>query len=64
MTKVSGEAGPIQTFKRDYVYLADLWDAETVLELIPGWFEDYNEMAPHKGLRMMSPKEFRRARSA
>lgn len=54
----------VKTFKRDYVYLADLWDAETVLELIPGWFEDYNEMAPHKGLRMMSPKEFRRARSA
>jgi transposase InsO family protein len=36
----------VKTFKRDYVYLADLWDAETVLELIPGWFEDYNEMAP------------------
>ena len=54
----------VKTFKRDYVYLADVWDAETVLELIPGWFEDYNEIHPHKGLKMMSPKEFRRARSA
>ena len=54
----------VKTFKRDYVYLNDLWDAQTVLELIPGWFEDYNENHPHKGLKMMSPKEFRRAKSA
>jgi hypothetical protein len=28
---------------------------------LPGWFEDYNEFAPHKGLRMKSPSEFRSA---
>ena len=54
----------VKTFKRDYVYLADLWDAATVLELLPKWFEDYNEHHPHKGLNMMSPKQFRRERSA
>jgi transposase InsO family protein len=50
----------VKTFKRDYVYLADLWDAETVLRLLPTWFADYNDNHPHKGLKMMSPKEFRR----
>jgi transposase InsO family protein len=50
----------VKTFKRDYVYLNDLWDAEHVLKQLPGWFEDYNENAPHKGLKMKSPKEFRR----
>lgn len=50
----------VKTFKRDYVYLADLWDAETVLGFLPTWFADYNHHHPHKGLKMMSPKEFRR----
>jgi putative transposase len=50
----------VKTFKRDYVYLADLWDAETVLGLLPTWFADYNHNHPHKGLKMMSPTEFRR----
>jgi transposase InsO family protein len=54
----------VKTFKRDYVYLADVWDADTVLDLIPAWFEDYNEIHPHKGLKMMSPNEFRRGISA
>lgn len=38
----------VKTFKRDYVYLADVWDAETVLALLPPWFDDYNENHPHK----------------
>ena len=25
---------------------------------LAAWFEDYNEMHPHKGLRMLSPREF------
>jgi transposase InsO family protein len=54
----------VKTFKRDYAYLADLPDARTVLAQVGGWFEDYNEHHPHKGLKMLSPKEFRRARSA
>ena len=53
----------VKTFKRDYVYLADLPDAETVLGQLGAWFEDYNEYHPHKGLNMLSPKEFRRANS-
>ena len=36
-------------------------DARTALDLIAGWFEDYNENHPHSGLRMRSPREFRRA---
>lgn len=54
----------VKTFKRDYVYLADLWTAKTVLGALPKWFEDYNENHPHKGLRMMSPKQFRNEVSA
>lgn len=50
----------VKTFKRDYVYLAELPDATTVLEQLPRWFADYNENHPHKGLKMLSPRQFRR----
>ena len=50
----------VATSKRDYVYTADCKDADTVLSLIPGWYEDYNENAPHSGLGMKSPLEYRR----
>jgi putative transposase len=50
----------VKTFKRDYVYLSELPDADTVLKQLPAWFEDYNEWAPHKGLTMKSPRQFRR----
>ena len=49
----------VKTFKRDYVYLAELPDAATVLEMLPVWFADYNEHHPHKGLKMLSPRQFR-----
>jgi transposase InsO family protein len=49
----------IKTFKRDYVYMHDLPDAKTVMESLPLWFEDYNNNHPHKGLKMMSPREYR-----
>ena len=48
----------VKTFKRDYVYAHDRPDARTVLAQLAAWFEDYNEEAPHKGLRMRSPREF------
>lgn len=48
----------VKTFKRDYVYVHDRPDAKTVLSQLAAWFEDYNEMHPHKGLRMLSPREF------
>lgn len=50
----------VKTFKRDYVQVAeDLSTAERILEQLPGWFDDYNEHAPHKGLRMQSPRQYR-----
>ena len=50
----------VKTLKRDYARLAILPDAETVIRLLPGWFEDYNTVHPHSGLRMLSPREFLR----
>jgi transposase InsO family protein len=50
----------IKTFKRDYVELNDIPDAQTVMKKLPLWFEDYNEYHPHKGLKMRSPREHRR----
>ena len=48
----------IKTFKRDYVHMHELPNAITVMEQLPLWFEDYNENHPHKGLKMMSPREY------
>jgi len=45
----------VKTFKRDYVDLADLPDTETALKLVPAWYH------PHKGLKMLSPRQFRRS---
>ena len=28
--------------------------------LLPAWFEDYNEVHPHSGLKFLSPREFLR----
>jgi putative transposase len=49
----------VKTFKRDYVYLAQLPDAQTVLRSLSDWFRDYNEHHPHRGLGMRSPRQFR-----
>jgi putative transposase len=51
----------VRTMKRDYVRVSSLPDADAALKLIAGWFEDYNESHLHSGLRMRSPREFRRA---
>ncbi|SLN32901.1 IS2 transposase TnpB [Roseivivax jejudonensis] len=48
----------VKTLKRDYVQVTPLPDAATVLELIAGWFEDYNTSHPHSALKMRSPREF------
>lgn len=48
----------VKTFKRDYVVFGDLRDAEAVMKQLPQWFDDYNEKAPHKGLKMLSPREY------
>lgn len=54
----------VNTFKRDYVDVTPVPDAATVLALIVGWFEDYNENHPHSGLKMRSPREFITAQTA
>lgn len=51
----------VKTFKRDYVGNHHCPDAATVMRQLAEWFEDYNENAPHKGLRMRSPREFIRS---
>jgi len=48
----------LKTLRRDYARLAILPDAEAAMRLLPGWFEDYNDVAPHSGLKMLSPREF------
>lgn len=50
----------VKTFKRDYVWFGDLSSAARVREQLPSWFEDYNEIAPHKALKMKSPRAYRR----
>lgn len=50
----------VKTFKRDYVHLGDLSSADVVRAQLSSWFEDYNEKAPHKGLGMKAPREYRR----
>lgn len=53
----------VKTLKRDYTRISALPDAETVLRLIDGWIEDYNEIHPHSALKMASPRQFIRAKS-
>jgi putative transposase len=50
----------VNSLKRDYVYTSDCFDADTVLKMLPVWFKDYNEEAPHSGLGMMSPLEYKK----
>ncbi|MCC5974718.1 MAG: IS3 family transposase [Rubellimicrobium sp.] len=54
----------VKTLKRDYVQVTPLPDAHTVLGLIGGWIEDYNDNHPHSGLKMRSPREFIAAQTA
>jgi putative transposase len=49
----------VKTFKRDYVYLAELHSADLVLRAVGAWFDDYNTHHPHSGLGMRSPRQFR-----
>lgn len=51
----------VKSFKRDYIAFYDLQDASSLMANLHSWFEDYNNNAPHKGLKMMAPREFRRA---
>jgi putative transposase len=51
----------VRTFKRDYVRVSEVPDAQTVLRRLPGWFAHYNQIHPHKALGYRSPAEFIRA---
>jgi transposase InsO family protein len=50
----------VKTFKRDDASLDKLENKHEVMSKLSGWFDDYNENAPHKGLKMMSPRQFLR----
>lgn len=49
----------VNALKRDYVGGADLTDAETVMQQLPVWLDDYNRVAPHSALNNLSPREWR-----
>jgi transposase InsO family protein len=46
------------TFKHNYVWLGNLSSAEVVMRQLPKWFDDYNEIAPHKSLNLMSRRQY------
>jgi putative transposase len=50
----------VHTLKRDYVDGADCASAAAVLNQLPDWIEDYNELAPHSALSYCSPRQYRR----
>ena len=49
----------VKTFKRDYVQINPVPDATTVMQMLPIWFADYNDVHPHGPLSYRSPNEFR-----
>jgi len=52
----------VKTIKRNYVYVSDCYSAEVTMGLLEGWIKDYNTVAPHSGLGMRSPSEYRKWR--
>ena len=52
----------VHTIKRDYVYVNDCESSERILSFLPNWIFDYNNVAPHSALKMMSPVEFKKAK--
>jgi transposase InsO family protein len=54
----------VKTLKRNYARVNPRPDTITVLQQLPAWFEDYNAVYPHNGLRMLSPREFTASQSS
>ncbi len=52
----------VKSFQCDYVYLNRPPDAATVLQTVPAWIDDCNEVRPHSRLGMLSPRAWRRSR--
>lgn len=50
----------VKTVKRDYASCNRLSDAGSVIGQLKGWIEDYNEYAPHKDIKWLSPRQYRR----
>jgi putative transposase len=53
----------VKTFKRDYADRVDRRHALTVPRQLDAAFEHYNEVHPHKALKMLSARLFRRHRT-
>jgi putative transposase len=45
----------VKTFKRDYVYVDDRPDAQTVVSQLPRWFEDYKDPSPQSPATELTP---------
>lgn len=48
----------VGTIKRDYVYMNDCFNPDQVIKMLQEWFDDYNNVAPHSALDMLSPREY------
>jgi putative transposase len=48
----------VKTFKRDYVRVTALPNADIALAQIEAWIEDYNTVHPHSRLGYRSPREY------
>ncbi len=48
----------VRTLKRDYVRVNPRPDAQTVIDLLPRWIEDFNSVHPHRALGYRSPREY------
>ena len=48
----------VKTLQRDYARVNPRPDAISVMQQLAAWFEDYNNIHPHSGLRIRSPREF------
>jgi len=48
----------VKTFERDYILTHSRDDSLSVITRLSRWFEDYNEVALTKALRMRLPREF------
>lgn len=53
----------VKTFKCDHARVNPRPDDGAILHQLPVWFEDYNAVHLHSGLRMRSPREFITSRS-
>jgi transposase InsO family protein len=51
----------VRTFKRDYVRVNAIPNAQSLMNLLPAWFDHCNTIHPHKALRYRSLAEFIRA---